>query len=503
MNDASEKETGKKTSFWDFIKSNKIKIPIIQRDYAQGRADEENIRELFVQYLKKALDSNIFGNSEPYILDFVYSSKLGDTILPLDGQQRLTTLWLLHWYIAFKMDGQLSKIENNYFLNFSYETRESSREFIEKLCCLLSNKENKIQDKLSIHITKHLWFFKDWNNDQTITSMLTMLDYIDEVFKDSHLKTYWRNLTSDKAAIMFYELKLENFGLTDDLYIKMNARGKPLTSFENFKADFVGYLTERKNNGEIDKGIAERISLKLDKDWTDIFWENRYIDKSKNCHIDEIYFGFLNRYFLNAWIAENSVKSDDIDKDMKIQSLLYGSNRKNGNKKEIDDSKISYTNFDVYKEILTSCSNLISKLEKTLENFNSFLKSSAERELQTIQQLFYPNWDKESKFRFIPDYSKDEEGNETEIIDFGKNKILKIQLINQMERPIFFAICKYFEYGKYEEKSFKQWMRFSWNLVSDPRLRDTGAMINSIEKLKEFSENFQRILTIFMRNYLN
>ena len=62
-------ETGKKTSFWNFIKNNTIKIPIIQRDYAQGRADEENIREQFVHYLKEALDKN---SSEPTILDFVY-----------------------------------------------------------------------------------------------------------------------------------------------------------------------------------------------------------------------------------------------------------------------------------------------------------------------------------------------------------------------------------------------------------------------------------------------
>ncbi|MBD5425962.1 MAG: DUF262 domain-containing protein [Treponema sp.] len=322
MNNASERKTGEKTSFWNFIKNNKIEIPIIQRDYAQGRADEENIRESFVHYLKEALDSNISGNSEPYILDFIYGSKSRGTILPLDGQQRITTLWLLHWYIAFKKDVPISEDEKHYFFNFSYETRETSRDFIEQLCHLLSNKENKIQDRISAYITKHLWFLKDWNNDQTITSMLIMLDYIDEVFKESPLETYWNNLISDKSAIVFYELKLENFGLTDDLYIKMNARGKSLTNFENFKADFVGYLTERENKKESDENTAERISRKLDTDWTDIFWENRYIDESKNCHIDEIYFGFLNRYFLNEWIAECSVTSDDIDKDVKLQSLL-------------------------------------------------------------------------------------------------------------------------------------------------------------------------------------
>ncbi|MCR5496016.1 MAG: DUF262 domain-containing protein [Treponema sp.] len=466
-------ETGRKTSFWHFLSNNKIKIPIIQRDYAQGRFDEENIREQFIQYLKEALESH---DDEPRILDFVYGSKNLDSILPLDGQQRLTTLWLLHWYIALKKETPITEDEKNVFLKFTYETRESSRLFTQNLVKLLEQgcKPNDI----SIFITKKLWFLKDWNNDQTVTSMLNMLDYISSVFCDAPLDNYWQNLTGNKAPIMFYELKLEKLGLTDDLYIKMNARGKALTNFENFKADLVGFLKEK------DEEYSDAISLKMDTTWTDLFWKN----KSKNYHIDEIYFAFLNRYFLNDWIVEYSTKSDDIDKDLKLQSLLYGSNQRKGNKKEINDSRITYGKFDVYREILTLHPEIIAQLEKTLDNFIAFLEQNdnSNKKLQDIQKLFFPNWDNKSKFRFIPDYSRDDNGNEIEITDFGKNKILSIQTIDQMERPVFFAICKYFEYGKYEQVSFNQWMRFSWNLISDPRLRDTNAMIQAMKKINEF-----------------
>ena len=40
-----------------------------------------------------------------------------------------------------------------------------------------------------------------------------------------------------RKNIVFHLLILENFGLSDDLYIKMNARGRLLTSFENLKVE--------------------------------------------------------------------------------------------------------------------------------------------------------------------------------------------------------------------------------------------------------------------------
>jgi uncharacterized protein with ParB-like and HNH nuclease domain len=87
-----------KTTFWDFLKNNLIEIPIIQRDYAQGRLGKENLRKSFLADLKKALDDNA-----KMKLDFVYGSIENIKLNPLDGQQRLTTLWLLHWYVALRV----------------------------------------------------------------------------------------------------------------------------------------------------------------------------------------------------------------------------------------------------------------------------------------------------------------------------------------------------------------------------------------------------------------
>lgn len=67
-------------------------------------------------------------------------------------------------------------------------------------------------------------------------------------------------------------------GLTDDIYIKMNSRGKPLTQFEHFKAEY-----ERTLN-ELDKDYSKSIIQKIDHQWTDLLWpykdEGNIIDNS-------------------------------------------------------------------------------------------------------------------------------------------------------------------------------------------------------------------------------
>ena len=122
-----------KTSFWEFIRNNNIEIPIIQRDYAQGRLGRENLRKNFLCDLKKALDNEPPYKDAEMKLDFVYGSIENGRLNPLDGQQRLTTLWLLHWYIALRA-GELTDANCAIFRKFSYETRISSREFCQHLC---------------------------------------------------------------------------------------------------------------------------------------------------------------------------------------------------------------------------------------------------------------------------------------------------------------------------------------------------------------------------------
>ena len=162
-------------SFWQLLQKQSIQIPIIQRDYAQGRVSRKELRKDFLGALYNAL------NEEDSIrLDFVYGSNQGEVFQPLDGQQRLSTLFLLHWYAALKDDLLVGNVQA-ILTKFSYETRASSREF----CAGLINEITNIDlsdDRISKFIIDAPWFFLSWKKDPTIDAMLRTIDDIHNVF---------------------------------------------------------------------------------------------------------------------------------------------------------------------------------------------------------------------------------------------------------------------------------------------------------------------------------
>ena len=448
-----------KISFWNFIQQNTIEIPIIQRDYAQGRVGKEHLRASFLKELKEALDKK-----QLLKLDFVYGSVENDLLQPLDGQQRLTTLWLLHWYIALK--AEKLKEESEKLKNFSYETRISSREFCKKLC--EADFTQFIDGNIVDFITQQTWFYSSWKQDPTIQAMLCMLggttneeeakDNIEAVFKGGDFNEYWTRLTSEEAPIVFYYQPLKDFGLSDDLYIKMNARGKQLTPFENFKADLIGYVEQQAKENEEWKKLLDAyrgIPILLDTDWMDIFWKN----KSENYEIDEIYYAFLNRFFWNYYVGYSKETGSKIE----LTSIYKYLNK---------DNYATYESLENYKDNEGIPLELFEDLQKVLNNFGKYSQDKLLKEV-------IPNAQWETPFFFIPEY--DEKGG--------------IIGVNQLQRIIFFAICKYFKEGEGEENSLKRWMRVVWNLVSGedegglPQIRNIDAVKIAIDYIAIFDSH--------------
>ena len=285
-----------------------VVIPQLQRDYAQGR---DEAKELRVRFLSQILD--VLRGKGRLNLDFVYgydkalSPNHHPIFYPLDGQQRLTTLWLLHWYL---LPSESVAEEREWLLRFSYRTRSSSTRF----CQLLVEYAVVDGSRLDVAAIKDQpWYRQSYNADATITAMLGTLRTIKELVAPEERVALWERLCHQRALTFdVIDIKGEEFRLTDELYIKMNARGKQLTSFECYKADLTRALREI---GEQDvpcsyKGkplsYADYFAFKVDNEWLDLFYHGE-IDG-----LDERMYGFIQNiaklcFFLDPENAKKKV----------------------------------------------------------------------------------------------------------------------------------------------------------------------------------------------------
>jgi hypothetical protein len=259
---------GNPETLFELLEQFNVVIPIIQRDYVQGRyvhGSEDNRED---ERTKKVIDdllTDIRKAVEDYAvvdLNFIYGKEdKKKKFLPIDGQQRLTTLFLLHLY-AFRDDDSKKEL----FKKFTYETRVSSRDFLAKLIehqALFSSDESP-----SVAIRDEPWFHIKLGYDPTVISVLNVLDEIRKKFHDVP-NLAERLLDTKNKPIKFNFISMDDMGMEDSLYIKLNARGKELTPFEEFKADLVGKV-EKMEDLPFTKFEFE---LALDTVWSDYFWK--------------------------------------------------------------------------------------------------------------------------------------------------------------------------------------------------------------------------------------
>lgn len=281
----------KEYNFWKLISEYNIEIPAIQRDYAQGRMTESRVAISLVGDIANALNTEKRLN-----LHFVYGKIDNQHLIPLDGQQRLTTLFLLHWFLSIEF---LTEDERNCLSKFTYETRPSSEDFCHKLV----KEEFKYtpNQPISEQIINSRWFFLSWQNDPTISAMLNMLNHIQQEFKQPN-ESLFKLLIGEESPIQFHFLPLDKFKLDDKIYVKMNSRGKPLTDFENFKANF-SVLFDIENKS------------KLDNEWLDIFWKyEKHKDKINVAEVDRKFLNFIKRTSLNFYVETIDIDKSFIDK---------------------------------------------------------------------------------------------------------------------------------------------------------------------------------------------
>ena len=104
------------------------------------------------------------------------------------------------------------KMEN--LKNFTYETRASSREFCAKLVEHINDID---RNEVKENIKNQSWFMSFWEQDPSVSSMLNMLDSIEDKVNKNEIKEEEINLDNLTFSLMI----ISDYGLDDDLYIKM------------------------------------------------------------------------------------------------------------------------------------------------------------------------------------------------------------------------------------------------------------------------------------------
>ena len=435
----------------EFGRISSIVIPRIQRPYAQGRlgVTETKIRIQFVKAIfehlitKKVMD-----------LHFVYGAvKKSDKKIwqleLLDGQQRFTTLYLLHWYLLNRERNIIGEDRQKSIVNalssFVYETRSTSMEFCRSVINFkFEFGENSLFP--SEVIKKARWYYNRFDYDSTIMGMLVMLDAIHKKYNE----VKQGGLVNQLNCLQFNLLPLFNYDMSEDLYTKMNARGLSLTPFDNFKADFTGAM---KSCGKLDTKVMtngghvipywEYIGIKLDTEWIDIFWA---LDKN-DYHV--AYLLFFSRFFAYRYLVDSGVPANTMqDRQLPINTFFTKSEDKN--------NRNDYLGFDSYSKVLKNHPDYFKQIEKIFDILRD------ESNMQAVHTSLKPVWESGTPGNFFID---------------SKSSFSQSLLV------VFGAICDFIlENDTFNVDKFQHWMRLVWNVVEntniDSLIAATGPLRN-------------------------
>lgn len=414
------------TSFWSEISDYKIQVPYYQRDYAQGRIDNgriDNIRKVFVEEMYRAIMG--FNNKECHLgLVFGSYDENEKVFIAVDGQQRLTTVFLLHWYVAWR-ENKLNDYKKK-LLNFSWDTRSYSSQFVELLFKIRPS--GNVIDSIKTNSN----YFSVWENDPTVKGMLTMLEEIERQYPNDILLC--SQLFSNDCKIKYDILKLEKDS-DGKTYLKMNSRGRSLTTFELFKSKL---LDKYKPN----------FGHKFDNEWLSFMIKISATSDSQFSDPDIPFMNFINEYTYTYL-------------QLKLKS---GSDIAN-NYKEFTDAKVKgeltdvpFISFDKYNGAFEG--DCLEYFEKSLDWIC--------QNYENIKLI-------DNKIRFSDSR-------------FFIDAIIKDNNPNFTHRAKLFAVFKYAEltgYDQIDTELYEKWTRVFRNLVANTDIdgSNIGGICKAINKI--------------------
>lgn len=308
-------ESGREYSFSQLCKGeNKIVIPDLQRDYCWGdkawNKDVNTNSEIVSQFLEQLWQLYQQNSEQSFTLGMIYGYEHPRYNINLcDGQQRLTTLYLLLGMInrvsknEFKKylisDNELMQDDKEPYLQ--YAIRESSLYFLSDLVVKFFLENNVAVDD----ITKQPWYFSEYDSDATITSMRNALGIIENFLKKDKIEdnvVEFGEYIVNKIKFLYYDMGSRQNG--EETFVVINTTGEPLSASENIKPLLLGYIK--------DEAIRRKYSCEWEEreEW---FWHNRrQKGKEKEATADDAYLDFF-KWFFSIKLKQKQYKEKNID----------------------------------------------------------------------------------------------------------------------------------------------------------------------------------------------
>ena len=294
----------------------KIIIPDFQRDYCWGDKThgEKNNTDIVSEFLGTLIEefaSNKNKKDKDILLGKidVYESPKNHIYLT-DGQQRLTTLYLIIGLLyRIVQDEELKKKLKCCLISefeekqddkepfLQYAVRESTVFFLRDLVNEYFIKENSL--KIS-DIQKQPWYFSEYDLDPSIISILLALEIIEEKLNLNKAIGImeFSVFVINNIKIQYYDVKSKKDG--EERFVIINTTGKSLTVSENIKPVLLGNM----DNPMLAKDWEKR------ETW---FWKNR---KKEENIADKGVEDFL------IWCFQIIDKQDEINPIKKAKGLL-------------------------------------------------------------------------------------------------------------------------------------------------------------------------------------
>lgn len=388
-------------SLKDLFTHNEIEqiiIPEIQRDYVwktdnveqllnaiyKNFSDKKNEKfELLIQnkpiaeksvneYLQKEYEKLKYNFKIGFIYAYHDNEYAGKFFL-IDGQQRITTLYLLLFALYRKTD-ERNNFNELYFKNnklkLDYKVREASHDFLQEFISYDGNVQNSPK-----------YYKKEYEKDISIVNLIKNYNTIYQFIEEKDAKEEFIDYVENFIEFNYFDTNISEQG--EQLYLYMNSRGEHLSYQEIIRAEII----------KKEKVISKKDAGELWEDWQNYFWVNR--DKNDlNTNADKGFEEFLKwATIIHIFTQDNPnvhvlpLKDKMQTKSEGIQNYIHrASGRLEQQKKLLQNYQINEIDFSFLKKIFDALKYLFEIKTKYIPVEVKWLNNSG---LNAINYVYF------------------------------------------------------------------------------------------------------------------